>query len=669
MKDCEPVEASEMSSVGFNQLGLDPLIIKLLSEIGYEAPSPIQARSIPPLLAGNDLLGLAQTGTGKTAAFALPIISKLDLTLAKPQALILVPTRELAIQVSEAFQKYATYIDNFHVLPIYGGQDMRGQLKQLKRGVHVVVGTPGRVMDHIRRRSLVLDGLTTMVLDEADEMLRMGFIDDVEWILEYTPEEKQVALFSATMPRAIKNISARYLNNATEVKIAAKTATVERITQLQLVVNAHQKVEALTRVLEVEDFDGIIIFVRTKLATLELAQKLEARGYTSSGLNGDMDQKQREATIDRLRKGKIDIVVATDVAARGIDVTRVSHVINYDLPYDPESYVHRIGRTGRAGRSGRAILFVTPRERHLLRMIERTTKQPIEPLKIPTHQQISEHRISTFKDSVMAVLNQDEEGRQINIADYREIVDQLVLQSEASIEELATGLLYMAQKERPLFVPKNHDLDNPKSRNDRKTLSRGKDTREGRHRDRGAPGRGRDRHDRYGDRNDRGQRSDGRGRGGQSMDLYRLAVGRSDDVSPREIVGAIANEADMSSQNIGKISIFDNYSTVELPKGLSKDVLRTLKGTWVKQRRMQIERVEGGAAQSPRSQSPRHGAKGSDAGDRPRFSDKKRERSSNSGAPRGKRPEQRFEGGEGRSDKSNKGGGRRSNANSPKAYS
>ncbi|MDV3241076.1 MAG: DEAD/DEAH box helicase, partial [Methylocaldum sp.] len=355
------------SVTSFEQLAIAQPILQALREIGYEAPSPIQAESIPHLLEGRDLLGQAQTGTGKTAAFAIPILTRIDLSQRSPQALVLAPTRELAIQVAEAFQTYARHLEGFHILPVYGGQGMGSQLRQLARGVHVIVGTPGRVMDHLRRGTLSLDNLTTLVLDEADEMLRMGFIEDVEWILEQTPQTRQIALFSATMPTVIRKIADRHLNNAAEVKIKAKTATVEAISQQYWLVSGVQKLEALTRILDAEDFDAMIIFVRTKTETVELAEKLEARGYEAAALNGDMSQVLREKVIDRLKKNALDIVVATDVAARGLDVERITHVVNYDIPYDTESYVHRIGRTGRAGRSGEAILFVSPRERHMLR--------------------------------------------------------------------------------------------------------------------------------------------------------------------------------------------------------------------------------------------------------------------------------------------------------------
>lgn len=392
-------------TLGFADLALSTPVMDALKRIGYEQPSPIQAEAIPHLLDGHDLIGTAQTGTGKTAAFALPLLSKIDLTVSGPQVLVLAPTRELAIQVAEAFKTYASSMKGFNVLPIYGGQAMDTQLRQLRRGVHVVVGTPGRVMDHLRRKTLKLDNLKTIVLDEGDEMLRMGFIEDVEWILEQTPEQRQVALFSATMPAPIRRVADKYLNSPKVVKIISKTSTVERIEQRFWMVSGLHKLDALTRILEVEDFDGIIMFVRTKALTVELAEKLEARGYSASAINGDMTQALRERTIGQLKKGQIDILVATDVAARGIDVARISHVVNYDIPYDTEAYVHRIGRTGRAGRTGKAILFVAPRERRLLRAIENATRQPIKPMELPTRQQVNEKRANDFKATLTQVMS------------------------------------------------------------------------------------------------------------------------------------------------------------------------------------------------------------------------------------------------------------------------
>lgn len=388
----------------FHNFGLIHPVIKALEEVGYETPTPIQTETIPHLMAGRDLLGQAQTGTGKTAAFALPLLSRLNLKLTKPQVLVLVPTRELAIQVAEAFQRYAAHMTGFHVLPIYGGAPFSTQLHQLKRGVHVVVGTPGRVMDHMRRRTLKLDGITSLILDEADEMLRMGFIDDVGWILEQTPASRQTCLFSATLPIPIRKVAAKHLRNPVEVTIKVRTTTAETIQQYYCIVSGFEKLDTLTRILEAENFDASLVFVRTKVETLKLAEKLQARGYAASALNGDLPQKSREQIVASLKKGALDVIVATDVAARGLDVTRISHVINYDVPNDPEAYVHRIGRTGRAGKKGEAIIFVAPRERHLLRIIEKATRQEITMMKLPTRESIHDKKIGAFKERITEAL-------------------------------------------------------------------------------------------------------------------------------------------------------------------------------------------------------------------------------------------------------------------------
>src|SRR5512139_750018 len=395
----EPASQSEgeSASVAFADLGLSAHVLEALQEVGYESPSPIQAATIPVLLEGRDMIGQAQTGTGKTAAFALPLLSHIKVRGGPPQVIVLVPTRELAIQVAEAFQKYAARIKGFHVLPVYGGQSYTPQLMSLKRGAHVVVGTPGRVMDHIKRGTLDLGDLTTLVLDEADEMLQMGFVEDIEWILGHTPPTRQVALFSATMPAPIRRIAQKHLREPVEVTITSRTTTAANIRQRYWIVSGVHKLDALTRILEAEPFDGMLIFARTKQSTVELAERLEARGFAVAPLNGDTQQKDRERTVVRLKGGQLDILVATDVAARGLDVERISHVVNYDVPYDTESYVHRIGRTGRAGRNGEAILFLTPRERNMLRLIERATRQTIEPLTLPTVEDVNTRRLAKFK--------------------------------------------------------------------------------------------------------------------------------------------------------------------------------------------------------------------------------------------------------------------------------
>ncbi len=428
----------------FDDLGLSPAILETIREIGYETPSPIQAASIPHLLEGRDILGQAQTGTGKTAAFALPILSRIDLSKRVPQALILAPTRELAIQVAEAFQTYARHLEGFHILPVYGGQGMGQQLRQLARGVHVIVGTPGRVMDHLRRETLNLDSLQTLVLDEADEMLRMGFIEDVEWILEHTPDTRQTALFSATMPPVIKKIASSHLNNPAEIRIQSKTSTVESINQQYWLVSGLQKLDALTRILDADDIDAMIIFVRTKTETVELAEKLEARGYEAAALNGDMTQILREKVVDRLKRGALDIVIATDVAARGLDVERITHVVNYDIPYDTETYVHRIGRTGRAGRKGTAILFVAPRERRMLRAIEQATRQPIEQMRLPTLRDIADRRIEQFKAQLVEVIDAQD------LSFYRDLIDTWTKEEVAEPAEIAAAIAHMLHRDRPL---------------------------------------------------------------------------------------------------------------------------------------------------------------------------------------------------------------------------
>ncbi|MEN8176854.1 MAG: DEAD/DEAH box helicase, partial [Pseudomonadota bacterium] len=428
----------------FADLALAPAVLKAIDDVGYELPSPIQEQSIPPLLAGRDLLGQAQTGTGKTAAFALPLLSRLDLKRSHTQALVLTPTRELAIQVAEAMQTYARHLRGFHILPVYGGQSFSIQLRALKRGAQVVVGTPGRILDHLGRGTLKLERLSLLVLDEADEMLRMGFIDDVEEILSHTPPERQLALFSATMPARIRKIAHTHLREPVEVSIAARTATVETTNQRYWQVSGIHKLDALTRILEHEEFDAMIVFVRTRVETTGLAQKLEARGYAAEPLNGDMDQKARERTVDRLRKGALDILVATDVAARGLDVKRISHVLNYDIPTDTEAYVHRIGRTGRAGRKGEAILFVSPRERRLLRAIEKTTRQSIERMQLPSREAIADRRIQLFKAQITEVLESE------SLEFFEDLVTSYQQEHDTGPGEVAAALAYLLQRERPL---------------------------------------------------------------------------------------------------------------------------------------------------------------------------------------------------------------------------
>ncbi len=538
---------SSPEATSFKDLALAAPVQKAIDIVGYEQPSPIQAASIPHLLNGEDLLGVAQTGTGKTAAFALPLLSNIDIKVKSPQTLVLAPTRELAIQVAEAFQTYASQMKGFNVLPIYGGQDMSGQLRQLKRGVHIVVGTPGRIMDHLRRGSLKLENLTSLVLDEADEMLRMGFIDDVEWILEHTPKERQVALFSATMPKPIRKVADRYLNDPKEVRIASESTTASKIEQSYLIVNGFErKLDAITRILEADSFDAMIIFVRTKTATAELAEKLEARGYSASALNGDMNQALRERTINRLKKKQLDIIVATDVAARGIDVERVSHVLNFDIPYDPEAYVHRIGRTGRAGREGKAILFVAPREKRLLQAIEKATRKPIAKMDLPSGVEVSNRRIEQFKQQLTDTLATQ------NLDFFHQVLSEYSIEADRSAEDIACALAYLLQKEKPLEVK-----DEPKRKNQRDSF---------------------DKPERNDNRKSARKREEGkRNKADINMIRYRIEVGREDGVTPGNVVGAIANETGIDGEHIGHIKLYDDYSTVDLPEGMPKDMLNTLK--------------------------------------------------------------------------------------------
>jgi ATP-dependent RNA helicase DeaD len=454
-----PAEQTPGESPAFSDLALGEAVLAALRDVGYESPSPIQAATIPRLLSGSDVVGQAQTGTGKTAAFALPILSRIDIAEAVPQALVLVPTRELAIQVAEAFQRYAAHMKGFHVLPVYGGQSYTPQLQSLRRGVHVVVATPGRAMDHIKRGTLDLSSLRHVVLDEADEMLRMGFIDDVEWILERIPAQRQIALFSATMPTQVRRIAQQHLRDPAEVTIRSKTTTASRIRQRYWIVNGIHKLDALTRILEAESFDAMIVFARTKIATEELAERLSARGFAVEALNGDIAQAQRERTIARLKSGQIDIVVATDVAARGLDVERVSHVVNYDVPYDPESYVHRIGRTGRAGRSGEAILFIAPRERNMLRIIERATRQTIERMQLPTIEDVNERRVARFNEKLTAAIASNA-GQQ-----FLPLIERYEQDNNVCAIEIAAALASIAQGATPLLLePQARQFEAPVER-------------------------------------------------------------------------------------------------------------------------------------------------------------------------------------------------------------
>lgn len=568
----------------FSDLGLGEKVLKALSDVGYETPSAIQAATIPTLLSGRDVVGLAQTGTGKTAAFALPILDRLDVSQKTPQALVLAPTRELALQVCEAFEKYASHVRGVHILPVYGGQGYGVQLSALRRGVHIVVGTPGRIMDHLDKGTLDLSELKYLVLDEADEMLKMGFAEDVETILADTPDTKQVALFSATMPAAIRRMSQQYLHDPEEITVKTRTTTSATITQRYLVVSYPQKIDALTRILEVENFEGMIIFARTKSATEEVAEKLRARGYSAAAINGDIAQPVREKTVNQLKSGKLDILVATDVAARGLDVERISHVVNFDIPTDTESYVHRIGRTGRAGRTGDAISFVTPRERGLVRAIERATRQELTEMQLPSVDEVNETRLSRFDDRITAALAENE-----RIERFRDIVAHYVRHHDVPEVDVAAALAVVAQGESPLLLE-------PDPAPQRRTSD-----------DRGARG---DRPGRF-DRDDRGDGPERRPRtGGGRMATYRIAVGKRHRVEPRQIVGALANEGGLSRGDFGAIQIRPDFSLVELPADLPRETLDRLSDTRISGRLIEIRldtggpRRTGGDDRPPRK--PRH---------------------------------------------------------------
>ncbi|MEC4726071.1 DEAD/DEAH box helicase [Shewanella sp. D64] len=567
----------------FRELGLSEPLLRALDELGYEKPTPIQAASIAPLMAGKDILGQAQTGTGKTGAFALPLLNRIDPNLNSPQILVLAPTRELAVQVAEAFASYAKFMKGMHVLPIYGGQSMQQQLNALRRGPQIIVGTPGRVMDHMRRGTLKLDSLKAMVLDEADEMLKMGFIDDIEWILEHTPKERQLALFSATMPEQIKRVASKYLTEPVHVKIATTTTTVETIEQRFVQVSQHNKLEALVRVLEVEKTEGIIIFVRTRNSCVELAEKLEARGYASSPLHGDMNQQARERAVDQLKRGKLDIIIATDVAARGLDVERIGHVVNYDIPYDTEAYVHRIGRTGRAGRTGMAILFVTHREMRMLRTIERATNSRISPMDVPSPETVTERRLSRLGEQVSEIIAKD------SLDFMKGAVAQLCQQLEVDTDVLAAALLQQVQKDRPLQLPSINERQRD-SRDDRNASDRGdRNSRDRAPRDRAE----RPRRDARPTPTNLGKADALKDNPDVKMCRYIIDVGREHGVGVGNIVGAVANEANIDSRYIGQIQLFDNITAIDLPDGMPKDVLEHLRKVRVCGKPLNIREADG----------------------------------------------------------------------------
>ena len=556
------------SSVNFNSFGLSDALLKVLEEVGYEVPTAIQEQCITHLLNGHDVIGQAQTGTGKTAAFALPLIDRIDLNNNQVQLLVLVPTRELAIQVSEAIQTYARHLKGFHVLPIYGGQSYDVQLRPLKRGVHAVVGTPGRVMDHLKRGTLKLNSLKALVLDEADEMLKMGFIDDVKWVMEKLPKERQIALFSATMPDVIRRVAEKFLNSPKVVKVKTKTATAQTISQRYWLVGGVHKLDALTRILEVESFDALLIFVRTKTATIDLAEKLSARGFTAEAINGDIAQNQRERIIKQLKNGKIDILIATDVAARGLDVDRISHVVNYDIPQDPESYVHRIGRTGRAGREGKAILFVAPRERRMLKTIERITRQPIDPMLLPSAKIINEQRVDNFKQRITDTLDNQE------LSIFEELILDYQKEHEIDAFKIASALALMAQGTEPLLLNEkeiNQTSFDEKNKNKISVSIHADSLKDN---------------------------------PAIKMRRYRVAVGRKDNIKPGNVLGAIANEAEISSTYIGAIQIFQDFTTVDLPDEMPKETLQILKNTRVFDKKLNIEELnDSNNITSPREKS------------------------------------------------------------------
>ena len=665
-------------SLRFRDLELSEPLLRVLEEVGYESAAPIQAMTIPYLLAGRDVVGQAQTGTGKTAAFALPALARTDVFHAVPQTLVLAPTRELAIQVAEAFQSYSKYLPGFHVLPIYGGQSYEPQLKGLRRGVHVIVGTPGRVVDHIKRGSLQLNNLKMLVLDEADEMLRMGFIEDVEWVLQQTPPTRQVALFSATMPSAIRRVAQTYLKDPAEVHIKAKTTTATNIRQRYWLVSGASKLEALTRILEAETFDGMLIFARTKIATTELAEKLEARGFSAAALNGDLDQKQRERTVARLKDGSLDIVVATDVAARGLDVERVSHVVNYDIPTDTESYVHRIGRTGRAGRNGDAILFVAPREQHLLRAIERATRQPVSIMSLPSDAVLQDKRMQRFYKSIQDVLDDSTASSEIDRVQH--LIEQMAQDKSLPAARIAAALARLAQGKNALTVP---PASNAKPKSERlasemhpERAERFERSDRGNSRSRSIPPVSQDRPSRqfFADKPARtaptspepvavrplpvpvrsadsdakseftparpvgiesrpearpvrasapepraesrpvrpappvvpsphpvrpsanAKPSRGKASDDEEMETYRVEVGEVHGVKPSNLVGAIANEAGLDGEHIGKIQVRDDHSLVDLPVGMPKKIFRDLQKVWVSGQQLKITKFEGNPA-------------------------------------------------------------------------
>jgi ATP-dependent RNA helicase DeaD len=548
MTSSEPAASS--ADLTFSDLQIHPSVLQAVADVGYESPSAIQAATIPAMMAGSDVVGLAQTGTGKTAAFAIPILSKIDTTSRTTQALVLAPTRELALQVAEAFSRYGAHLPQVNVLPIYGGSSYGVQLAGLRRGAHVVVGTPGRVIDHLERGTLDVSRLDYLVLDEADEMLQMGFAEDVERILADTPEYKQVALFSATMPPAIRKITTKYLHDPVEVTVKGKTATAENISQRYIQVAGPRKMDALTRVLEVEPFEAMLVFVRTKQATEEVAERLRARGFAAQAINGDIPQAQRERVIAALKDGSLDILIATDVAARGLDVERISHVLNYDIPQDTESYVHRIGRTGRAGRSGAALLFVTPRERHLLKAIEKATRSKLSEAEIPTVEVVNAQRVAKFRDSISEALNTP------GIELFRRLIEDYERENDVPMADIAAALALQAREGEEFLM-----TEPPPERRRRQD-----------------------------DRPERGERPKRKPAGtSEGMATYRIAVGKRHKVGPGHIVGAIANEGGLHRGDFGHITIRPDFSLVELPAKLPRETLKALEHTRISGVRINLQ--------------------------------------------------------------------------------
>ncbi|AWZ24374.1 ATP-dependent RNA helicase [Rhodococcus pyridinivorans] len=584
MSDIQDAPDQETAALTFADLDIDARVLQALSDVGYESPSPIQAATIPPLLEGRDVVGLAQTGTGKTAAFSVPILSRIDTSVKRPQALVLAPTRELALQVAEAFGKYSVHIPGLSVLPIYGGQAYGVQLSGLRRGAQVIVGTPGRVIDHLAKGTLDISELEFLVLDEADEMLTMGFQEDVERILADTPDTKQVALFSATMPGAIRRLSKQYLKDPQEITVKSKTTTSANISQRWVLVSHQRKLDALTRILEVETFEAMIIFVRTKQATEDLAERLRARGFSAAAINGDIVQAQRERTINQLKNGTLDILVATDVAARGLDVERISHVVNYDIPHDTESYVHRIGRTGRAGRTGDALLFVAPRERHLLKAIERATRQPLAEMQLPTVEDVNAQRVSKFNDSITEALASD------HLQLFRTFIEDYEREHDVPLADIAAALAVLSRDGESFLMEAEPEPVAP-------------------------PRREREPRERPPRRFDDGPKV---GRDGQEMTTYRIAVGKRHRVQPGAIVGAIANEGGLRRGDFGHISIRADHSLVELPKDLSPQTLDALRSTRISGVLIQLQPDSGAPSGRPSSYRGRDDRRGDDrrGGDR-----------------------------------------------------